>query len=245
MRKRIEGIIAGILITLLLLSGVVSAESISKKIEAVYMNIKLVVDGAQVEPKDANGNYIEPFVYNGTTYLPVRAIGQAFKKEVTWDGSTATVFIGGKVDKPAKEIDIWKKSYIDNTLPNSFSVREENGHGYMRFSALYNILKEVNGSYQGECTVSYPLNGKAVSAKGALVNLDGSANGDNVIFEFYDENDKLLWKSNSIIEGIDPVNFEFNTGKALQLKIKAKYTVYIANQITCEIKDFKIITTDY
>lgn len=83
---------------LTLLVGAVSAAASStitkKMIEANYMGIKLVVDGAEVTPKDASGNVVEPFTNEGTTYLPVRAVGEALGKEVTWEGSTKTVYIG-------------------------------------------------------------------------------------------------------------------------------------------------------
>ena len=39
-------------------------------IEATYSNIKISVNGEIVTPRDANGNVVEPFIYNGTTYLP-------------------------------------------------------------------------------------------------------------------------------------------------------------------------------
>lgn len=71
-----------------------AARVVTKNITVEYSNIKLVVDGVQVTPKDANGAVVEPFVYNGTTYLPVRAVGNAISKEVAWDGTTKTVYIG-------------------------------------------------------------------------------------------------------------------------------------------------------
>ena len=74
--------------------GAAASGSVTRTIEANYMNIKLVVDGAEVTPKDAAGNVVEPFQANGTAYLPVRAVGEALGKEVTWEGSTKTVYIG-------------------------------------------------------------------------------------------------------------------------------------------------------
>ena len=56
MSKRLQGFFAGILMGVIITSGVVFAEDISKTINAVYMNVKLVVDGIQIEPKDANEN---------------------------------------------------------------------------------------------------------------------------------------------------------------------------------------------
>lgn len=80
----------------LLLVGTAAAASAATKktIEASYMDIKLVIDGVEVTPKDANGNVVEPFMSGGTTYLPVRAVAEALGKEVGWDGDTKTVYIG-------------------------------------------------------------------------------------------------------------------------------------------------------
>ena len=86
---------------MLLTNGIVF--SATEKLEALYHNIKIFVDGAEIIPKDANGNTVEPFIVNGTTYLPVRAIATALGKEVYWDGPNYTVYLGdmkGKLEYP-------------------------------------------------------------------------------------------------------------------------------------------------
>jgi hypothetical protein len=94
--QRRKGFAQGALCTIIavLLIGTALAASASKDISVTYNNIKLVVDGTAVTPKDASGNTVEPFIYNGTTYLPVRAVGEALGKDVTWDGDTNTVYLG-------------------------------------------------------------------------------------------------------------------------------------------------------
>lgn len=72
-----------------------ASSGVRKNISAYYNNIKLVVDGKEIAlGKDTAGNDIEPFAFNGTTYLPVRAIGEALGKEVQWDGESQTVYVG-------------------------------------------------------------------------------------------------------------------------------------------------------
>lgn len=63
-------------------------------ITASYRNIKLMVDGVYQTPTDADGNIVEPFIYEGTTYLPVRAVSEALGRKVDFDASTNTVLIG-------------------------------------------------------------------------------------------------------------------------------------------------------
>ena len=58
--------------------------------------INIFIGGGKFVAKDANGNVVNPILKDGTTYLPVRAIGEAFDKDVAWDGATKTVTLTSK-----------------------------------------------------------------------------------------------------------------------------------------------------
>ena len=85
------------LVTVLLVLLIVSittaafASSGSKNAQLYYRDITITVDGEEIVPKDANGNIVEPFIVDGTTYLPVRAVAQALRLSVSWDDATSTV----------------------------------------------------------------------------------------------------------------------------------------------------------
>jgi len=98
MKKEIKGFIAGI-ITTVLLSSVVFAAPVGKSITAFYNGIKIYIDGDKITPKDGNGKIVEPFIYEGTTYLPVRAVAEALGKQVSWDGNSNTVYLGKKLEE--------------------------------------------------------------------------------------------------------------------------------------------------
>ncbi len=89
---------AAVIAAALLCAGTALAEPVTKLIEVEYSNIKLNIDGKETVPKDANGNTVEPFTYEGTTYLPVRAVSEALDKEVGWDEESSTVSITSKED---------------------------------------------------------------------------------------------------------------------------------------------------
>ena len=63
----------------------------SRTAELVYNNIKVMINGKEVTPTDANGNAVEPFIIDGTTYLPVRGVASALGLNVGWDSATNTV----------------------------------------------------------------------------------------------------------------------------------------------------------
>lgn len=81
--------------TTLLFAGTMTAFAATQSIQVSFDNIKIAVDGKVITPKDASGNVVQPFIYNGTTYLPIRAIGEAIGKEVNWDQTTKTASLGG------------------------------------------------------------------------------------------------------------------------------------------------------
>lgn len=97
MKTKLTRRIALTALALLLLCGTALAANTVQQMQIRYMNIKLVVDGAEVTPKDAAGRVVEPFVSDGTTYLPVRAVAAALGKDVEWDGKTNTVYIGKNI----------------------------------------------------------------------------------------------------------------------------------------------------
>ena len=49
--------------------------------------VKIRVNGEEFRPTDANGNPVMTFVYNGTTYAPLRALAEAYGLEVGYDAS--------------------------------------------------------------------------------------------------------------------------------------------------------------
>lgn len=104
-KDTIRGFVLGVVITALIAAAPTAMATVGKKtIDVVYSDIRIVVDGKEVTPRNAGGQVVEPFSYEGTTYLPVRAAVDAItggNKSVDWDQDTHTIYIGGK---PAQEI---------------------------------------------------------------------------------------------------------------------------------------------
>jgi len=92
-KLQVKGFIAGMLVMVLLSSITVFAASRTEAITITFHDIRIVVNGNVVTPKDAQGNIVEPFIWDGTTYLPVRAVADALGLDVTWDGNTYTVYL--------------------------------------------------------------------------------------------------------------------------------------------------------
>ena len=89
MKKRILSLV----LALVLLTGTVLATNGVVQKDLLYRDIKITLDGEEVVPTDVNGKSTEPFIIDGTTYLPIRALAEALGYTVEWDNDTNTIII--------------------------------------------------------------------------------------------------------------------------------------------------------
>ena len=125
MKERIKGLIAGIFIGIMIAATTVIASSGIIKKDLHYNNIKITMNGEEIKPTDANGNYVEPFIIDGTTYLPVRGVANALDLEVNWDASTNTVKLHEK-----NELDLFFNEYGELVEKSLENMGLENGFTY-------------------------------------------------------------------------------------------------------------------
>ena len=93
MKEKLKGIVIGIAIgTIIATTSAFAANRTVQKVLS-YNDIKISLNGQRIVPTDANGNDVEPFIIDGTTYLPVRAVANAIGLNVDWDGNTNTVLL--------------------------------------------------------------------------------------------------------------------------------------------------------
>ncbi len=163
MNKRLQGFVAGILCCVLFAGISVFAKNTSETIQALYKDIKIYVDGVKINPKDANGNTVEPFIYNGTTYLPVRAVGEAINKQVTWDGATSSVYLGKKAGETTLFLEAcppYEKNmdlYLSENGQSFLMAGEDYSDGMVTsgWNGSYS-LSNLNGKYSAlDCTVGH------------------------------------------------------------------------------------------
>ena len=82
-------------------TGLLSATAAAQgKDVTAYLSpdLSIVVDGSYRTFYNAVGQEVHPILYGGTTYLPIRAIGELMGKNVNWSQSTLTVSLAG--DRP-------------------------------------------------------------------------------------------------------------------------------------------------
>lgn len=168
MKKTLKGYVLGVLTASLLIGGVSYAAN----------SVRIVVDNREIIPTDSDGNRVDPVIIDGTTYLPVRAVANAFGKAVYWDGETSTVYLGerdGLLPYPTEKlIDMknigrgWGKS---NKLTDNYGTYHSNAvECYGNYTGQYLL----NGKYSRFRATLYIENGEnSDKTAGVVITADG------------------------------------------------------------------------
>lgn len=169
--KNTRSFISGMVFALVLVALIGTASGISGRIskELVYNNISVVLDGENLDLSDAQGNPVEPFIIDGTNYLPVRAISEALGLTASWDGETNTIILTSEQDSETEElisVSNGVRFYYTGITERSdgwydIKIRCENDSDYRIF--VYPMDFTINGksvnyspaerAYSFECTV--------------------------------------------------------------------------------------------
>lgn len=125
MKNIIKGIVIGIIITTMLMSTVLGAQ-VKKTIEVVYNSVNLMVNGSKINADN--------ILYDGTTYVPIRAVAEALGKEVGWDQATSTASVNDKGTVPKEEAKEPVEPIAGETLSQKNAVKK--AKDYLAYSAF-------------------------------------------------------------------------------------------------------------
>lgn len=121
----------------------------TNSIKVQSMNVKLIFDGVNMQPP--TGQYV--FMYNNTTYVPVRFMSNALQKTVTWDAKNLKVAVA----EPSSSELVVLKEYLMNAanVKNSSTVTKSLVLDKVKASYVFNgAVKPVPAGQS-----SYMLNG--------------------------------------------------------------------------------------
>lgn len=212
-----KSFLLGVLTTLLLISLVIPALAapITKSIE-VRSGIRVFIDDKELIPKDANGNPVEVFLYNGTTYLPARAISEAIGKPVQWDGSVQGIYIG----KHASSAPAGYLSQLDYFDKHGNWGMDEITKDNLGNEHLHSIRPGGNLS---PWTITYRINAQYNKLTGVYYQsyekrTTRSSSGEAATLVIWGDG-RELWRG-SVTAGFDPINFDIDVTGVLELKLE-------------------------
>lgn len=221
LKEKLKGFVVGVVLTSLVVVTIPSmAETVTKSAELLYSNIKVIVNGKQADLKDAQGKTVEPFIIDGTTYLPVRAVANALDKAVSWDGATRTVYLGKneEIEQPS----VWLKdleTFTGTVETKSVDTVDFGGHDYNNLLTANTGDVYNNFWYTYEKGASYLLNYKYKTFKGTFYLTKGNKDYEylNRIVVYGD--DKIIYTSEGIASGDKTITFNVDVSNVGVLKI--------------------------
>lgn len=178
MKDKLKGLVVGLLIGVMLTGGMTFAAS-TTKIEVVFDKLRYMVDGVEKKPTTGQG-----FIYQGTTYVPLRFAAEATGKDVSWDGKNKTIWIGKKsgVSQYLEDIeyaridgDVYRTYFEEKRNNDRISIggnKYEHGIGYE--------LSTCCGKGASKGSIDYNLNGKYSKLTGFIGIDDATKNSTSI-----------------------------------------------------------------
>lgn len=208
-KQKLSYFLSGMMAALLMVSLIVPGFAVYSKNVTVFPGVSIFVNDQKINPTDAKGNPVEAFIYEGTTYLPVRAVSEALDLPIQWEGTSKSVYIGSHTgDKPAvwvADMDYFDK---DSTWFATGSVVKDN---------LGNEHQHCITDMGRKDYVTYKLNAQYTRLTGVYFqqyDYRSVAGGTLTIYA----DDEKIWEG-KVGGGIDPINISVDVTGVLELKI--------------------------
>ena len=171
MKSNVKSFLLGVVMTVIV-SGVLTA--FAATIDVEIGGIRIFWDGEEKTLTNVNGEKVEPMIYNGTTYVPVRAMSELMGKTVEWDETTTTVYVGGKPEGVAAatvngteitDVDVNYQIYAEASMyaqGKGMTLEEIDGFDWNQTENGFPISKSIK-----EDAVDNAINEAVVIQKGA------------------------------------------------------------------------------
>ena len=158
MKKRIPAII---LMFALFLTTSYAANTYRKTI-TVTSGVNVEFNNEAIDMTDANGKAVEAFIYNGTTYVPIRAVSNAFGADIGYDRNTQTISIyddfteiviaAYKLDCTISvcmtELEVYRAAINNNAFWTAPAEKSKEAQAFIdRDTEMLKTLSEDNGCY--------------------------------------------------------------------------------------------------
>jgi len=100
MKQRMQGMLMGILVTVLLIGTVTVFAATPQTIEVIFGGVRTTLFGQEFVVRDDDGLVIEPITYNGRVYIPVDTVLYAMEQNAQWNEATRTLNFGAATQAP-------------------------------------------------------------------------------------------------------------------------------------------------
>lgn len=204
-------LMASFLVGSLFFSGIGYAATSATNIKVFFQPLKYYFDGVEKKaPDDQQG-----FVYNGTTYVPLRFVSESFGKKIGYDGPTSSIYVGKQKEGTVTYLEEMQTITAEGDRINVGNFTTNMGEKY-----VHGIYSRYNGSIKNE----YILNGNYKAFQAYLAPNEGwntspkvDAIGELKVYT----DDKLVYSSGGVSSDITkPIFVNVDLTGALKVRIE-------------------------
>ncbi len=169
----------------------------------VKTDVKVYVNDVCIDTEE-NGSNPQAFIYNGTTYIAARAVSNALRQEVTWDGKTRSVYVGRHGDDGSNLFTVCPPYQSGGLYPEreGWSMAGDKYPKVTRLCGGGFALFNLNGEYETLTFTTGHLDGEDMKP---------------ACFKFYLDGE--LTKTIELTADHMPAKYEIPLNRALQLKL--------------------------
>ncbi|MGW8444394.1 stalk domain-containing protein [Paenibacillus sp. S33] len=221
MKDKLKGLVLG-LVAGSLMTGVTAFAASGSMIEVFYNVKDIKINNVSKMPTDDS----RPFVYNGTTYVPLGFISNALGQSAKWDGKSKTIYIGETgesktlyLEKDLKHMNsqYGAGAYINAEYNSSEKVTDNVGNEHSSYLLMTLIALSIQENSWGY--VEYPLNGKMKMFKAKLGVTEKYKDNGGIAKVTISADGKEIY-SKEVTAGNLPEDLNLDVSNALKLQIK-------------------------
>ncbi|GGF93286.1 copper amine oxidase N-terminal domain-containing protein [Paenibacillus abyssi] len=231
-RDKVKGLVAGLLIGSLVSGSAVFAAS-GSMIEVFYNVKDIKINKVSKTPNE------QPFIYKGTTFVPLRFVSESLGQQVKWDSKNQAVWIGETEEEtavyPGNGIEYmnYQEGYYGHGATYEYNttdvIKDNTGQEYSSFITMFLDDTNTKNSWN---KIEFPLNSQYKSFKSKFGLTDEYKNTTRELKLTILLDEKIVLEKRIVAGGFpEDINIDIKNANKITFQFSSSGENYIDSQI--------------
>jgi len=185
-KKKFLALIGAATLSLSVFTPVLYAGSVTKNLKAIYNDIKVSYNG-QIKPMS-----VQPFIVDGTTYVPLRAVAEIMGSNVQWANNTVYITAKQTTDPTSetlatqlalKNAEVTAlKQQLQNAQNELQKYKDAETANNTKTQSLKETLADIKDDYEGEYRIDWSFD-LVEKSRGLVLTISYDSRYDGSVFD--------------------------------------------------------------